>query len=298
MIRNLKNYKHLFVLMLVLVISGCDDDSGHNHDDHDHDVDALTLDNCESSFGTGVDLFYSTYFSCVDATISGDNTVITSDNLPPYESWYYSESNGNHIDYVSQGTGYYLNPNSISSQNLSVSIPDNPTSKGLTINEALVDGSVGTSGDEYGMGPVGVALNGVALFNPLAAPPDMIEDEAFSFDYYSGHPTFDGTYHYHTTTNGPLEVLFHKELIQTPTVGSAEIELYGIMCDGTVILGCTELDGIATDNSDFDAQNGHVHDIRDGNTTFFTDRYHTHICTDTFTGFKFTPEIQYYEGCN
>ncbi|MBT4155755.1 MAG: hypothetical protein HOC41_07945, partial [Candidatus Marinimicrobia bacterium] len=93
----MKNCKHLFVLMLVLVISGCDDDSGHNHDDHDHDVDALTLDNCESSFGTGVDLFYSTYFSCVDATISGDNTVITSDNLPPYESWYYSESNGNHI---------------------------------------------------------------------------------------------------------------------------------------------------------------------------------------------------------
>ena len=107
-----------------------------------------------------------------------------------------------------------------------------------------------------------------------------------------------GNYHYHTTTKGPLEVLEHKGLIQTPVVGSAEIELYGIMCDGTLIMGCTELDGSTPDNSDFDSQNGHVHDISDGTTVHFSNRYHTHICTETFTGHSFTPEIQYYEGCN
>ena len=62
-----------------------------------------------------------------------------------------------------------------------------------------------------------------------------------------------GYYHYHPSTKGPLEVLYHKGLIQTPTVGSGEIELYGMMCDGTVILGCTELDGSVPSNSDFDA---------------------------------------------
>jgi hypothetical protein len=242
--------------------------------------------------------FYSTYFSCVDVVASGNNTAITSDNFPPYESWYYSTTDENYIDFVSQGTGYYLNPNTISSQDLTISIVDNPITKGLTINDALVDGIVGTSSDEYGMGAVGVALNGVAIYNPLAAPGDDIEDEKFSFDFFSGHPTNTGYYHYHSSTKGPLEVLYHKGLIQTPTVGSGEIELYGMMCDGTLILGCTELDGSVPSNSDFDAQNGHVHNITDGTSVFFSNRYHTHICTDTYPDHKFTPEIQYYEGCN
>ena len=46
------------------------------------------------------------------------------------------------------------------------------------------------------------------------------------------------------------------------------------------------------------AQSGHVHDVSDGTTVHFENRYHTHICTETFTSHKFTPEIQYYEGCN
>ena len=261
--------------------------------------DAITLDDCETSFGNGVQAFYSTYFSCVTVSVSGSNTVINSDNLPPHETWYYSEQHGNHIEWASQGAGYNNdNPNMISSQNLTVSIPNNPTSRGLTINESLIDGTVGTSNYEYEMNTVGIALDGCSLFNPLARPPDDIEDEKYSFDYYSGHPEPTGTYHYHTTTKGPLEVLEHKGLIQTPIVGSAEIELYGIMCDGTLIMGCTELDGSTPDNSDFDSQNGHVHDISDGTTVHFSNRYHTHICTETFTSHSFTPEIQYYEGCN
>ena len=35
------------------------------------------------------------------------------------------------------------------------------------------------------------------------------------------------------------------------------------MCDGTIVLGCTELDGSSPDNSDFDAQSGHLHDLVD-----------------------------------
>ena len=261
--------------------------------------DAITLDDCETSFGNGVQAFYSTYFSCVTVSVSGSNTVINSDNLPPHETWYYSEQHGNHIEWASQGAGYNNdNPNMISSQNLTVSIPNNPTSRGLTINESLIDGTVGTSNYEYEMNTVGIALDGCSLFNPLARPPDDIEDEKYSFDYYSGHPEPTGTYHYHTTTKGPLEVLKHKGLIQTDVVGSAEIELYGIMCDGTIILGCTELDGSTPDHTDFDAQNGHVHDVGDGTTVHFASRYHTHICTETYTSHKFTPEIQYYEGCN
>ena len=33
--------------------------------------DAITLDDCETSFGDGVQAFYSTYFSCVTVSVSG-----------------------------------------------------------------------------------------------------------------------------------------------------------------------------------------------------------------------------------
>ncbi|MBT4155225.1 MAG: hypothetical protein HOK12_08070 [Candidatus Marinimicrobia bacterium] len=47
----------------------------------------------------------------------------------------------------------------------------------------------------------------------------------------------------------------------------------------------------------FDAQKRHVHDVRDGLTTFFENRYHTHICSE-LGGHLFTPEIQYYNEFN
>jgi hypothetical protein len=84
-------------------------------------------------------------------------------------------------------------------------------------------------------------------------------------------------------------------LTESTTPGSADIELFGIMCDGTVMLGCTELDGSAPDTADLDAQGGHVADIVDEEgTTHFTNRYHTHVCASIH---EFAPEIQYYDTC-
>ncbi len=272
---------------------------GDKQQEEDVPDEQITLENCTGTISDNAPEFYKQYFSCVDVSVSGSSTVISSDNIPPYQSWYFTENHPNYIEYISQGSGYFQNPNTISEQSISISIPSSPVSRNLTIDDSMVDGIAQNNQYEYPMATVGLALNGVAIFNPIAAPPDDIEDEKFSFDLYSGHPTFDGTYHHHSTTKGPLEVLLDKGLITTAVVGSAEIELYGIMCDGTVILGCTELDGSTPDDSDFDAQNGHLHDISDSNgTTHFSNRYHTHVCTETFTGHKFTPEIQYYEGCN
>lgn len=49
----------MYALILVLAIfTGCEYEKEHDHDDHNHnDGTALTLDNCESSFGLGVDPF-------------------------------------------------------------------------------------------------------------------------------------------------------------------------------------------------------------------------------------------------
>jgi hypothetical protein len=149
---------------------------------------------------------------------------------------------------------------------------------------------VGTSTQEYSLGAVGVALDSVAMFNPLAAPGDDIEKEKFTFDDFNAHPAPDGTYHYHTTSKGPLEVL--------SSIGAtAGLELYGVMCDGTIVLGCSELDATAPDLSALDAQGGHVGDVKDAaGTVHFAGRYHVHVCPSK-GGRKFTPEIQYYSTC-
>ena len=279
------------------------------------------LETCETDIAYNVPQFYQDFFQCVKVRLSesGDYVNLYFNTKPPYQTWYYdasnvtSSNNPNWIPFQSTGPGSYQNPGVIVEQEFVISIPVNPIPRqGVTINASTVDGEVSTSDYEYPMGSIGAALNGVTLFNPLAAPGDIIENEAFSFDLYNGHPAGD-TYHYHTTSPGPLEVLNYKmsTIVTNSNPGSAEIELYGINCDGVVIMGCTETDGsqIDTANFSFDAQNGHVHDIvsEDG-TLYFTDRYHTHMCYTEYTdedtdgnGYpqhEFTPEISYYQTPN
>ena len=265
----------------------------------DDQTAGYSLSTCTTTIADDVPDFFKTYFRCVKIELNGDSVVIRSQGLPPYPSFYYAEDHVNHTPYTAATTESYQNPGVIGEQSLEFEIPLNPTPKGLTISASLVDGIVNSSSEEYSMGPVGVALNSVAIFNPLAGPGDDILDELHSFDAYSGHPA-GSTYHYHTSSPGPLEVLSAAGLVTTSVVGEAEIEVYGILCDGTLVLGCTELNGDVPDSSGLDAQNGHVHDLADGGgTVHFTDRYHTHICGDNpFTGHLFTPEVQYYEGCN
>ena len=225
--------------------------------------------------------------------------VIKTVGLPPHKSYYYGEGHSNYtaFDY-SRGSQYKPNPNRIGDQDITLTIPLSPKARNLTIGKAQVDGVSGNNNNEYKMGPAGVALDSVILFNPLAAPGDDIENEKYTFDNHSGHPA--GTlYHYHTTTAGPLEVLQRMGLASSTTPGSAAVEIYGVMCDGTVVMGCTEADGSVPSSGDFDAQNGHVHDIKDAKgTVLLQGRYHTHICPAKFTAHRFTPEIRYYSTCN
>lgn len=256
----------------------------------------LTLDSCTTSVAENVPAFYSKYFKCSTITKSGTNIVIESDGLPPHLTAYYGTGHVNYTTFDTSG-GKNINPNTISTQTIHLEFPISPTSRGLTINGTLVDGTQGNNVNEYTMGAAGVALDSVALYNALASAPDVITDEAITFDSYSAHADGSGEYHYHTTTSGPLEVLKSLGLIISTTPESAEIELYGMMCDGTVVMGCTELDGGTVSSGDFDSQNGHVHDLLDAAGVGLTNRYHVHVCPGTYTAHQFNPEIQYYTSC-
>jgi hypothetical protein len=282
-------------LFLVLLLAACgdDDDTSAPPDD----TGARTLASCSTSIAAEAPEFFRTHFRCVTITASADAVTIASEGLPPHPSYYYGEGDPNYAPFdTSRGEDYRPNPNVLVAADLAVTIPLAPVAKGLTIAAADVDGVVGTSDEEYGLGPVGVAIDSVALFNPLAAPGDDIEAERFTFDDYDAHPAPNGVYHYHTASKGPLEVMVALALATTSTPGDAERELFGVMCDGTVVLGCTELDGSAPAGT-LDAQGGHVHDLGDGAAVLLADRYHTHVCPSDATGRRFTPEIQYYDSC-
>ena len=255
---------------------------------------ALTLANCETSIGTDVGDFYSTYFKCVNIEVSADGTTLSTDGLPPHPSPYYPETDPNYVEFDDRGGSHYKNPGEIAAIDYSMTIPANPVPKGITIDASMVDNMMGTSDEEYAASTVGIALNGVAIFAAMAAGNDVLAEEAFTFDLYEGHPA-GSTYHYHFETPGPLEVLVDRGISNSSEPGAGAVELYGIMCDGTVVLGCTELDGSEPDDSDFDAQNGQIGDISDGTTTFFEDRYHVHVCPDKWPDYPFFPEIAYYE---
>jgi hypothetical protein len=289
----------------------------------------LTLDSCTTTIpasapaGSSAEVasqlaFFRKYFRCVDVTVTGDGRfTITSRGLPPHRSWYYPATSPNYTAFPDTGSGCaeacparttcradgacrFKNPGQIAATSIAITVPSSPTRRAgvpEAIPSTMVDRAMNTSSYEYAPGPVGVALDSVALFNDQAAPGDSIDAEVYSFDAYAAHPA-GATYHYHAATPGPLEVLRAIGATASTTPGQASVELYGIMCDGVVVLGCTELDGTrVTSATGLDAQNGHVGDLRDADgTAYFTGRYHTHVCPGVLTAHKYAPEIQYYSG--
>jgi hypothetical protein len=245
-----------------------------------------TLDNCGGAVDPAVAAFYQEYFDCSDITHTAAGTEVATEDLPPHQSPYWPMDDPNWVEFDDRGGTHHQNPNVLAAGDYRIVIPDEPVAKGITIDAGMIDNMMMTSPEEYAGGPQGVALDGVIVFAAMAAPGDDIDQEQFTFDLYEAHPA-QTTYHYHFATPGPFEVLADR--------GDSGIELYGIMCDGTVVLGCTELDGSMPDDADFDAQNGHVHDIADGDATHFVARYHTHVCPELFPGYLFFPEIAYYE---
>ena len=261
----------------------------------DEENHSLTILNCLSN----VPFYLDEYIRCVDIKVDDDYVNIVTTGLPPHNSNYYLETSPNFVEFDdTRGKDYFESPNKLEANKLTFSVPRNPVARDIVIDEELVDGLVTTSEYEYPPGPAGVALDGVFLFSHLAESGGDIAQEQYSFDAYNGHPSEDGEYHYHTASRGPLEVLRESGEIQTVTPGAAEKEIYGVMCDGTIVLGCTETDGRLPTSSEFDSQNGHVHDLLDeGGDSLIDERYHTHICPGEFPQWKNMPEIQYYTEC-
>ena len=262
--------------VLLLLLAACGDDAMSAAD---ASTGEYSLATCTTTIATDVPEPYRSLFHCVDIALEGSDLVIKTTALPPHRSYYYGASSPNYEPWDDRGGLYHPNPNTLAKGSVTIAIPLAPVARNVTIG-TNVDGVVGTTSTEYRQGPAGIALDSVLLFNPLAAPGDDIADEQWTFDPYNAHPAPGGQYHYHRDSPGPRATL-------------TTAEVYGVMCDGTFVLGCTEIDGSAPVQTDLDAQNGHVHDV-----TSIGTRYHVHICPSWPDHARpYTPEIQFYDRC-
>ena len=227
------------VLALLFAVTACKKD------------DETTSTTTEPDIDTDLPAAYQKFYNVMAVYQDGDFVVIESEGIPDHKSPYYEGTaweSERYEAYAGSNPEYHQNPNEIGEQGFTFRIPLNPAEDGSHTATPL--------------GPIGVALNGVAIFNQYAAPGDDLEEEIKTFDHYNGHPTGTDTYHYH------LEPLY-----LTSTLGADA--LIGFLLDGFPVYGPMENGNLVT-NTDLDAYHGHTHATED----FPDGIYHYHITAE------------------
>ena len=177
---------------------------------------------------------YQKIYGATSMTSDGTYITIKSTGLPDHKSVYYPVSNSLYENFSGKTFGnndFKKNPNSISSQAYVFKIPVNPTQA--------------SSHAATPLGPIGIALNGVPLFNQYAGPNQPLTNEVVSFDQYWGHPQQTGQYHYHV------------EPLYITTVKASKSSLIGFLLDGFPVYGPEENSSTVT-NDMLDAYHGHT----------------------------------------
>ncbi|TGL56665.1 YHYH protein [Leptospira ognonensis] len=191
-------------------------------------------------------------FKCATAYVSGTSYVFKSQNVPNTKSFYYGSTSPLYETLPSGNTA--AGTNKVSSQKLVYTIPATAT-KGT--------GTVSTQG---GLASIGITVNGLAIFNNAAAPPDNLSVEALTFDNYGGHPQNSGVYHHHAGAS---------------KITNNDANLVGIILDGYAIYGKKCDNGTATTTDDFTPTLDSLHGHTAVTTHFPTATYHYHLAYDS-----------------
>lgn len=179
------------------------------------------------------DIFKKIY-GATSMTSDGTYVTIKSDGMPDHKSVYYPSSNSLYENFSGTtfgGNTFSKNPNTIASQSLTFKIPVAPAEASAHAATPL--------------GPIGIALNGVPLYNQYAGPSQPLTTEVVSFDQYWGHPQQSGQYHYHV------------EPLYLTTVKASKSAMIGFLLDGFPVYGPEE-NGVTVTNAMLDAYHGHT----------------------------------------
>ncbi len=171
---------------------------------------------------------YDHFTSAVTVYADGSNVVVQANAIPDHGSPYFPI---NDPRYEADGDPTFMqNPNQIAQQTIEFRIPVSP-------QEA-------TTHVETPLGPIGVAVNGVPLFNQYAGPNHQpLTVEISSFDQYDGHPQQTDIYHY------------HREPYALTAVNGKD-SLIGYLLDGFPVYGPVE-NGMTLTSADLDQYHGH-----------------------------------------
>jgi hypothetical protein len=220
----------------------------------------------DTSTSIAVPAVYLKIYGATSITNDGTYITIKTKDLPDHKSPYYASTNALYEAYTGTtfgGVSFSKNPNSIVEQSGTIKIPVNP--------------KVNAAHAATPLGPIGIALNGVAFFNQYAGPNQPLTGEITSFDKYYGHPQQSGMYHYHV------------EPIYLTTVKSTKSGLLGFLLDGFPVYGPQEEDGTVVTNSMLDDYHGHAHKTID----YTSGSYHYHFTNEApylnGSGFYGTP---------
>jgi len=237
------------VITAVFVSLQCGGDSNPTTSD-----DTSSTNNGTTTSNSDLPAAFNHFIDAVSVTLDGNTVVLQSQGVPNHNSPYWGSGNAL---YEAPHTGMTVIPNTIGTFSLEFRIPLNP--------------AVASSVTATDFGPVGIAVNGVSLYNQNAAPGDVLANEFPTFDRYNGHPTPTSQYHHHVE---PLHITDN---------GS---QLVGFLLDGFPVYGRKDQDGSYP--TDLDTANGHT-----GVTADYTNGiYHYHITeTDPYIsdGYKGTP---------
>ncbi len=192
---------------------------------------------------------------------SGKKSSITlkSNGLPDHKTPYWGVGN---VLYEAFPSGHQANANTeMIAQNYSMTIPTNP-------NEA-------SSKEATSMGEIGMAINGVAIFNDREGGNIPLEAMTVTtFDNSGAHPAPPKNYHYHTT--GKYTSVDDAKLI-------------GFLRDGFPIYGRKDTTGVYPT---LDAYGGHTGPTQD----FPNGIYHYHASNVNYlnTGYYILKAGSYY----
>ncbi|UEG49422.1 YHYH protein [Ferruginibacter lapsinanis] len=174
---------------------------------------------------------YNKIYGASSVTTDGTWVIIKSTGLPDHKSVYYATSNPLYENFSGTtfgGNTFAKNPNTIAAFNYTFKIPLHPVAAATHATTP--------------MGPMGVAINGVPLFNQYAAGGAALSGEIVSFDQGYGHPQQQGGYHYHV------------EPIKLTAIKGADA-LLGFLLDGFPVYGPMENGSLATG---LDVYHGHT----------------------------------------
>jgi hypothetical protein len=212
----------------------------------------FSLSSCGKSTDNQVSVAVPAVFSkfSTSVTISSDGNYITlkSNGVPDHKSCYFPLTDSRYEAYNGSNPLFQKNPNSIGTKNFVFRIPATP--------------SEDPSHPATPLGPIGIAVNGVAIYNQYAGPNQPLTNEINSFDQYLGHPDPTATYHYHIE---PTYITQQK----------TKSALIGFLLDGYPVYGPLE-NGKTLVNADLDSYHGHNAPTAD----YPNGIYHYHVTAD------------------